>query len=62
VLTTDIKAEPQNNIEIAELGLSDEDETKGLERDAAIMSPPKGKKHINSSVGNILFYPPFQTR
>lgn len=68
VLTTDvkishdIKAEPQNDIEIAELGLSDEDETKGLERDAAIMSPPKGKKRINSSVGNILFYPPFQTR
>ncbi|KAG2110497.1 hypothetical protein DEU56DRAFT_920176 [Suillus clintonianus] len=30
-------------------GLSDEDETQGLEREAAVASPPKGKKRVSSS-------------
>ena len=29
-------------------GLSDHDEVRGLERDAAVMSPPKGKKRVHS--------------
>jgi hypothetical protein len=31
-------------------GFPDEDETKGVEWDAAVTSPPKGKKHATSSV------------
>ncbi|KAG2114136.1 hypothetical protein DEU56DRAFT_761879 [Suillus clintonianus] len=31
-------------------GLSDEDETQGLEREAAVASPPKGKKRVSSSL------------
>ena len=31
-------------------GWPDEDETKGVERDAAVNSPPKGKKRADSSV------------
>jgi len=31
-------------------GLSDNDETKGEEHMAAINSPPKGKKQVNSEV------------
>ena len=33
-------------------GLPDEDETNGIERDAAIASPPKGKKRVTSAVSN----------
>lgn len=35
--------------------LSDNDETKGPERDAAIKSPLKGKKRLSSSVSKSLF-------
>ena len=41
-----------DGIEIAEGGLSDLDETKGAERDAAIKSPPKGRQRISSSVSH----------
>jgi len=43
-----------DGIEIAEGSLSDFDETKGNERDAAIKSPPKGKQRISSSVSHRL--------
>ena len=36
-------------------GLSDNDELGGKEREAAINSPPKGKKHVNSKVTSWLF-------
>jgi len=45
-----------DSIKIAEGGLSDVDETKGNERDAAIKSPPKGKQRITSSVS---YHSPF---
>jgi hypothetical protein len=38
---------------IVDGGISDEDETKGFERDAAVASPPKGKKRVTSTVSNI---------
>lgn len=34
-------------------GLSDHDEVRGLERDAAVMSPPKGKKRVHSEESSI---------
>jgi hypothetical protein len=34
-------------------GLSDNDETKGVERDVAIKSPVKGKKRANNEVGYV---------
>jgi hypothetical protein len=34
-------------------GLSDNDETKGAERDVAIKSPVKGKKRANNEVGYV---------
>ena len=40
-------------INIIDGALSDEDETNGVERDAAVTSPPKGKKRVTSSVSNI---------
>jgi hypothetical protein len=44
-----VKVEARDaSIQIAEGGLDDDDET--LEREAAIKSPPKGKKHVSSSV------------
>jgi len=44
-------AEPQViDISDDEFGFPDEDETKGPERDAAVASPPKGKKRVTSSV------------
>lgn len=39
---------------IVDGGISDEDETKGFERDAAVASPPKGKKRVTSTVSNII--------
>jgi hypothetical protein len=41
-----IKEEPKKNYHLGVIdgGLSDEDETQGLEREAAVTSPPKGKK------------------
>ena len=47
--------EPHVTIEVAEIGLEDDDETRGIERDAALNSPPKGKNRISSAVSN-LFY------
>jgi hypothetical protein len=44
-----VKVEARDaSIQIAEGGLDDDDET--LEREAAIKSPPKGKKRVSSSV------------
>jgi hypothetical protein len=47
-----IKEEPKKNYHLGVIdgGLSDEDETQGLEREAAVASPPKGKKRVTSSV------------
>jgi hypothetical protein len=36
-------------------GLSDNDETKGEEHEAAIKSPHKGKKRVTSEVSLLLF-------
>ncbi|KAG2335812.1 hypothetical protein BDR05DRAFT_953807 [Suillus weaverae] len=46
-----IKEEPKKNYHLGVIdgGLSDEDETQGLEREAAVTSPPKGKKRVMSS-------------
>ena len=41
------------SINIVDEGLSDEDETNGVERDAAVASPPKGKKRVTSAVSQI---------
>jgi hypothetical protein len=44
-------ADPHDtSIEIAELGLEDDDETMGIEREAALKSPPKGKVRVSSAV------------
>jgi hypothetical protein len=46
-----VKAEPTPDITIfSDGGLSDADEIKGEEREAAIKSPPKGKKRVTSEV------------
>jgi hypothetical protein len=54
VLTKDImitkKATPPAKITIVDGGLSDEDETAGFEREAAVTSPPKGKQRVTSAV------------
>ena len=48
------KVEPANiGIQIIDGALSDEDETMGFEREAAVMSPPKGKKCATSAVSNM---------
>jgi hypothetical protein len=45
-----------DGIKVTEGGLSDSDKTKGVERDAAIKSPLKGKQRIRSSISyHILF-------
>jgi hypothetical protein len=45
------KAEPlDTSIEIIEIGLEDNDETIGVEREAALRSPPKGKTRVSSAV------------
>jgi hypothetical protein len=44
-----IKPDP-DFIDIHDGGLSDHDETRGRERDAAVFSPPKGKTRLNSEV------------
>jgi hypothetical protein len=49
-----VKLEANNaRISIVDGVLSDEDETNGIEQDAAAASPPKGKKCATSSVSNI---------
>jgi hypothetical protein len=48
------KVEPANiGIPIIDGTPSDEDETMGFEREAAVMSPPKGKKRATSAVSNM---------
>jgi hypothetical protein len=57
-----VKAESHNtSIEIIELGLEDDDETMGIEREAALKSPPKGKARVSSAVTKQFFarLPPF---
>jgi hypothetical protein len=50
------KTEPTNDsIEIVNGGLSDADETVGFEREAAVASPPKGKRRATSSVSHQYF-------
>jgi hypothetical protein len=58
----DVKVKTQaqlhdTSIEIIELGLEDDDETKGVEREAALKSPPKGKGRISSAVTNQFYFP-----
>jgi hypothetical protein len=43
-------APPAEMITIIDGALSDEDETTGFEREAAVTSPPKGKKRVTSAV------------
>jgi hypothetical protein len=55
-----VKAERPSHdtsIEIMELGLQDDDETMGVEREAALKSPPKGKTRVSSAVSK-KFPPP----
>lgn len=50
-LTNNIKITEDNSIIIrSDGGLSDHDETRGPEREAAIKSPPKGKQRLTSTV------------
>ena len=47
------QSEPHDTlIEIVELGLQDDDEMMGTEREAALKSPPKGKVRVSSAVTN----------
>jgi hypothetical protein len=46
-----VKDEPAPMISLFDGGLSDNDEMRGEEREAAINSPPKGKKRVTSEVG-----------
>jgi hypothetical protein len=53
-----VKAEPHRDdasIEIIEHGLEDNDETVGVEREAALKSPPKGKTRVSSAVSEIFY-------
>jgi hypothetical protein len=53
LITTNVQ--PANGgIQIIDGGLSDEDETMGAEREAAVASPVKGKGRATSAVSNIL--------
>ena len=59
-----VKAQAESHdtsIEVVELGLEDDDETMGIEREAALRSPPKGKGRVSSAVTNHFFnhLPPF---
>jgi hypothetical protein len=52
------QAKPHDtSIEIIELGLEDDDETIGIEREAALKSPPKGRGRISSAVTNQFYFP-----
>jgi hypothetical protein len=49
--SVEVEAGPQDaSIKVFELGLEDDDETMGVERDAAHKSPPKGKTRVSSAV------------
>jgi hypothetical protein len=50
-----IKPDP-DSIDIHNGGLSDHDEIRGRERDAAIFSPPKGKICLNSEVSFFILH------
>lgn len=52
------RTEPHDrSIEVVELGgLEDDDETMGIEREAALKSPPKGKFRVSSAVSNQFIY------
>jgi len=54
-----VKPEPHDTIEIIEFGLEDNDETMGIEREAALMSPPKGKTRVSSAVSKTFPLAPF---
>jgi hypothetical protein len=45
-----VKAEPAAETIFSDGGLSDADEVKGEEREAAIKSPPKGRKRVSNDV------------
>lgn len=45
-----VKSDPDSTIDFHDGALSDHDEIRGQERDAAMLSPPKGKKRLNSEV------------
>jgi hypothetical protein len=46
-----VKAEPLPTLSLqVDGGLSDNDERRGEEREAAINSPPKGRKRVTSEV------------
>ena len=52
------QAEPHNaSMEIVKLGLEDDDKMMGIEREAALKSPPKGKAHVSSAVSILCFHP-----
>jgi hypothetical protein len=52
------KDEPHDkSIKVVEFGLEDDDETMGVEREAALKSPPKGKIRVSSAVSE-KFPPP----
>lgn len=54
-VTITTKVQPANNgIQIMDGGLSDEDESMGVEHEAAVASPVKGKVCTTSAVRNIL--------
>lgn len=54
-VTITTKVQPTNNgIQIIDGGLSDEDESMGVEREAAVASSVKGKVRATSAVRNIL--------
>ena len=51
------QAEPYDaSIQIVKLGLEDDDETIGIEREAALKSPPKGKARVSSAVTITYFH------
>jgi hypothetical protein len=51
VITTNIQP---TGIQVMDGGLSDEDESMGVEREAAVASPVKGKRRATSAVSSIL--------
>ena len=51
-----VKAHHDASIRIVELGLEDDDETIGIEREAALKSPPKGKARVSSAVTITYFH------
>lgn len=51
----DVNEEPESETGYTSTGgLDDNDEIHGAEQEAAISSPPKGKKRLTSSVGHLL--------